>query len=288
MTPKPFYLLIDTSIICSYLVSKWVHAFGDLSGFQGVIVKEDPQSEKLINARQDFHERYFSVNHLTDESYQALTELYPSLDRTEQAMIEDYGVAKYSATGYQKTIFIGDNLNGSRAKKWLTEISESSAPSIFVCASQILKSWWIDLTQSQIFNCHSAVLPYARGMYAIENMAIQEDINQFSKAAGSTVHYLDRGVDTGAIIRAQRIINPFQFDSIWHLKAHSYLLGFDLYVKTAQDILADSQTIPVGTVVNPESLGPNFRAKEFTPEKQRQAEKSYLSMKSSVEISIHG
>lgn len=63
-------------------------------------------------------------------------------------------------------------------------------------------------------------------------------------------------------------MNPFQFDSILHLKAHSYLLGFDLHVKTAQDILADSQTIPVGTVMNPESLGPNFRAKEFTPEKQ--------------------
>lgn len=117
MTPKIFYFLIGTSIICSYLVSKWVYAFGDLSEFQGVIVNEDPQPENLIKARQDFHERYFSVNHLTGESYQALAELYPSLDRTEQAIIEDYGVAKYSATGYQKTIFIGDNLNGSRAKK---------------------------------------------------------------------------------------------------------------------------------------------------------------------------
>jgi phosphoribosylglycinamide formyltransferase-1 len=162
------------------------------------------------------------------------------------------------------------------------EASKESPPMIFVCATQILKSWWIEMTQSQLFNCHTAVLPYARGMYAIENIAILQDINQFRRSAGTTIHYVDSGVDTGAIIKAQRIIDPFQFNSIWDLKAYTYVMEFDLYVKTAQEILFDSQTLPAGIYPNPELLGPNFRIKDFTPEKQTQAEQSYLLMKSSI------
>ncbi|MGK7902298.1 MAG: formyltransferase family protein [Hormoscilla sp.] len=138
------------------------------------------------------------------------------------------------------------------------------------------------MTQSQLFNCHSAILPYGRGMYSIENIAIFEDVKKFREAVGITIHYIDEGVDTGPIIRSQRIIDPFQFDSIWDLKAYSYLLEFDLYVKTAQEILADSQTIPAGIYPNPELQGPNYRMKDLTLERQRQAEKSYLLMKNNL------
>ena len=162
------------------------------------------------------------------------------------------------------------------------EASKQSPPLIFVCATQILKPWWIELTQSQLFNCHSAVLPYARGMYAIENIAAQGDINQFKQAVGATVHYIDEGIDTGAIIRAQRVIDPFQFDSIWELKAYSYLLGFRLYIETAHEILADCETMSAGILPNPKLQGPNFSIKDFTPDKQRQAVTSYLLMKSSL------
>ena len=54
-------------------------------------------------------------------------------------------------------------------------------------------------------------------------------------------------------------------------------------VKTAQEILVDRQTLPAGIYPNPKLQEPNFRIKDFTPEKQRQAEQSYLLMKSSIE-----
>ncbi|NES69686.1 MAG: hypothetical protein F6K24_32965 [Okeania sp. SIO2D1] len=71
-------------------------------------------------------------------------------------------------------------------------------------------------------NCHSAVLPYARGMHCIENLAIYKNINQFRQAAGVTIHYVDEGVDTGSIIRTERIVDPFCFNSIWDLKGYIY------------------------------------------------------------------
>lgn len=283
MVLKNFYLLVDASIICSYLVSRWIEEFSSIPEFQGTIVKEKSQSEHLLKARKDFHAQYYRQSPSTDDFYQELTDLYPSPEQTERSMIKNYGVAKYPTTGYDRTIFLGDNLNSGYAKEWLLEVSQDSPPSIFVCVTQILKPWWIEITQSQIFNAHTAVLPYARGMYAIENMAIRRDISQFRRAAGTTIHYLDQGVDTGAIIRAQRIVNPFQFDSIWDLKAYSYMLEFDLYTKTVKEMLTDRKTMPAGIVSNPELKGPNFLIKEFTLEKQKQAEESYLWMKSSLE-----
>ncbi|OAB56172.1 hypothetical protein AY600_01915 [Phormidium willei BDU 130791] len=279
MKNPDFYLLSDSSIICSYLVSQWIDTFSDRPGFQGILLKEELQSESTIQARKEFHTQYCGQKKLTPEGNKALIELYPDLDRTEQAMIKTYGVAPYPASGHPKTIFLGNNVNSKKTKEWLREIAQKSPPFVFVCMTQILKEWWIELTQSQIINAHTAVLPYARGMYAIENMAILGDINQFRKAAGITIHYVDKGVDTGNIILAQRIIDPFQFESIWDLKAYTYLLEFDLYIKVAQAIFADTQTLPAGICQNPALQGPNFRIKNFTREKQLQAEKNYLLMK---------
>ncbi|MGK7919518.1 MAG: formyltransferase family protein [Trichodesmium sp.] len=281
MTQKKFYLLTDPSIICSYLVSKWIEAFEKMPEFQGILVKEEVQSSKVITERKNFHQKYFDQKHLTDEIYELLTDLYPDIEQTERAMIERYGVSKYSTTEHSQTIFLGDNLNGKYAKNWLMEVAENSSVFIFVCATQILKSWWLEITKNQVFNSHTAVLPYARGMYAIENMAINKNINQFKQAAGVTIHYVDKGVDTGSIIRTERIVDPFRFNSIWDLKGYLYVTEFELYVKTAQDILRNNETIPAGVTPDPKLLGPNFRIKNFTPEKQKQAADGYLWMKNS-------
>lgn len=279
MKPSNFYLLVDSSLICSYLVSQWIETFVNFPGFQGILVKEKAPSESMLEARKAFHSEYCSQRNIVDQAHRILVELYPELDRTEYAMIKNYGIAAYPTSGCLKTIFLGNNVNGIYAQEWLKSASEESPPFVFVCASQILKPWWIEMTKSRLFNCHTAVLPYARGMYAIENMAIIEDIDRFKEAAGITIHYVNQGVDTGAIIRAQRILDPFQFDSIWDLKAYSYILEFDLYTKTAKDILLDPQTLPAGIISDPKLQGPNFRINQFTLEKQAQAEQSYCLMK---------
>lgn len=282
MPQKNFYLLTDNSIICSYLVCQWIKSFENRQGFQGVLVKEEVQPKEVVQAKRFFHRKYTGQKFLTDEAYQALMDLYPELDQTEKAMIAQYGVSNYSTTEHPQTIFLGDNLNGEYARNWLMEAAQDSPPLIFCCVSQILKPWWIELTKSQLFNCHTAVLPYARGMHSIENMAIVKDINKFKQAAGVTVHYIDEGVDTGLIIRAERIVDPFRFNSIWELKGYTYMKEFELYVQTAQEILENNEIIPAGVSVDPKLQGPNFLAKDFTPEKQKQAEEAYLAMKNSL------
>ncbi|NEP71734.1 MULTISPECIES: hypothetical protein [unclassified Okeania] len=66
MTQKKFYLLTDSSIIFSYLVSKWIEAFEKMPEFQGILVKEEVQSNKVITERKNFHQKYFGQKKLTE------------------------------------------------------------------------------------------------------------------------------------------------------------------------------------------------------------------------------
>ncbi|NEO34174.1 MAG: hypothetical protein F6K36_27970 [Symploca sp. SIO3C6] len=279
MLTKEFYLLTESSVICSYLVSKWINNLAELPNFRGFLLKEDMPSENLIQKRKLFHGEYAGKKLLTDEDYQKLICLYPALDETEKAMISLFGVSQYSTTEYAKTFFLGNDVNQEYAKNFLKENSKVSPPYIFACLTQILQPWWLEITNSQLFNVHSAVLPYARGMYSIENIAILRDINKFKKVVGFTIHYIDKGVDLGPIIRAERIIDPFRFNSIWELKGYIYMIEFDAYVKTAKEIISNNQTMPVGVIQNPSLRGPNFRIKNFAYDKLRQAEEGYLAMK---------
>jgi phosphoribosylglycinamide formyltransferase-1 len=263
------------------LASKWLDNFEGLPNFKGILVREDMPSDRILQQRESFHARYVGQKQLTNEMHRKLGKLlYPELDDTERALINLFGVPKYSTTQYSKTIFLSSDINGVYAKNWLTKTCKDASPLFFTVLNQILKPWWIEITKSHLLNCHLAVLPYARGMNCIENLAIIKDINEFKKAAGATIHYIDEGVDTGPIIRAEKIVEPFCFNSIWELKGYTYIIGFDLFVKTAKDIISNTETFPAG--VTPNLLGPQFFDKDFTQDKRKQAEEGYLSMKHSL------
>lgn len=82
--------------------------------------------------------------------------------------------------------------------------------------------------ENKIINAHSAVLPFARGMYAIEQIAALGIPKIMENAAGATIHYVDTGIDTGSIIRREKIGNIWMHKSIWAVKEESYLLAFQL------------------------------------------------------------
>ncbi len=281
MVSKEFYLVIESSwFTYCYLVETWIESFGKWSNFNGIVAIEKPGSEMIHRERQAFHREYAGRKQLNDDMKKNLQKLYPGFDETEKAMIRLFGIPKYSTTSY-KTVFLAD-VNGEYTKQWLTAACKSksdTSPYFFIGLGQILKPWWIEISKSKIINAHSAILPYARGVYSIENIAATKDIQTFRQSVGATVHYVDAGVDTGSIIRAKRVIDPFLFDSIWELKGYIYMTGFNLLTEVAQDIISSKETIPVGVVHDPNLRGPNFKQKDFTSHKRNQAEEGYLSMK---------
>lgn len=284
MSYKDFYLLTESWLTYCYLVEKWLENFEKWSNFKGIIIGEKSPSESIIQERKLFHHKYSGQKKLTNNMEKKLKQLYPNFDNTEKGMISLFGIPKYSITDYHNTFFLDGGVNGEYAKQWLTKICKNTSPFFFIGIGHILKSWWIELSNSQVINVHSAVLPYGRGIYSIENIAALQNIQKFRQVVGSTVHYIDVGVDTGSIIRSQRITDPFQFNSIWELKGYTYMTGFNLQIDVAKDIVGNKETIPVGISQNPSLISRNFKIKDFTPNKQKQAEEGYLWMKSKSEL----
>jgi phosphoribosylglycinamide formyltransferase-1 len=275
-----FYLLSETSFHASYLVTKWTETFRDAQEFKGVIVREKQPSDDERTLRESFHQEHQGKKHLDHESKQLLQQLYPNLSETDTAMIKLFGISTHSATYHPTTIFIDDNLNSLQAKEWLMNVSAMwSNLYLFIFLDQILDFWWIELTDSKIINGHSAVLPYARGMYAIENIAITQNIEDFKKVSGATVHYIDTGIDTGPIIRVERLAEPFRFNSIWEQKGYIFSVVFELLTQIAEEMISKPYMAPIGTSLDTSLVGPAFSRKYFTLEAQKRAEEGYLAMK---------
>lgn len=278
-----FFLVTEASFHASYLITRWIEAFECVEGFRGIVVREEPMPEEEQRARELFHHQYQGQMHLSNAAMQQLRASYPDLSETEQAMISLFGVSRHSVTHYPGTVCLGFDLNAPQARQWLVEVCAApDHPFLFVFLDQILEPWWIELSGSRIINGHSAVLPYARGMFAIENVAISQSVEAFKRAAGATVHYIDSGIDTGPIIRAERLIDPFRFGSIWEQKGYTFSIVFDLLIQVAKGMCERPDTIPVGTSTAPALRGRNFNRRDFTQGARQRAERGYLKMKTMV------
>ncbi len=273
-----FFLLTETNFHASYLVTEWIQHFAGVPEFMGIAVRANAEPEGVRALREDLHWEFRGQRDLPEIILQKFREVYPGLSRADQAMIKLFGVPAHAVTAYPETFFLGSDLNHPCVRQWLSEMSQEAPPFFFIFLDQLLASWWIDITRSQIMNAHSAVLPYARGMYAIENVASRQDIDYFRQAAGCAIHYIDNGIDTGPIVNRKNIADPFAFDSIWEVKAASFSGAFDLLVQACQSML-ESQQIPRGTPTDPRQRGPNFNSRDFTEEARRKAEEGYLKMK---------
>ncbi|NLE04507.1 MAG: hypothetical protein GX638_06880 [Crenarchaeota archaeon] len=91
---------------------------------------------------------------------------------------------------------------------------------------------------------------------------------------------IDEGIDTGNIIAARRIKNPFQTsDSLDDLKGRSHMVTFELLTDTAMNELEYPDYEVVGTPVAKELRGPNYLGKNFTPDVAALAVSRFQEMK---------
>lgn len=287
---KNFYLLVDSGFHYCYLTTKWIQSFGNISSFKAILIRENKPSESLILQRNDFHKKYSGQTELTDSVFKELDELYPAMSKDpgitklNRAFIQLFGVPEYSITSYPNTIFLGEDINGDPAREWVENNCSQNPPLFFSKIAQVCKPWWIEATKSRLLNFHTAVLPYARGIYSIENIAALKDIEAFREAAGATIHFIELELDTGPIIAVERITDPFRFNSIWEVKAYIIGTGYDLYADVAKRIILKPGTFPAGVAPVPSLRKYIFYRKDFTPVKLRQAEEGFLAMKKSLQM----
>ena len=83
---------------------------------------------------------------------------------------------------------------------------------------------------NRIVNIHPSLLPKYKGLNAIERAVINRD-----ESIGVTIHYVDKGIDTGKIISQDSI--TYSGESVFEITRKIHELEHKLYIKTLKGLL---------------------------------------------------
>ncbi len=94
----------------------------------------------------------------------------------------------------------------------------------------IIGATLLDAYEGRIINIHPSLLPKYRGLQALERAYENKD-----SEVGITIHYVDKGIDTGKLIAQESILN--NGESLEELEEKIHALEHKLYVKTLKGLL---------------------------------------------------
>lgn len=92
-----------------------------------------------------------------------------------------------------------DDHNSPRS---LSLLAEARPDVIVFTGGGLLRKPLLDLARVGVLNCHMGILPWYRGMDVVEWTALEGALAE--PGIGVTVHFMDQGVDTGAILTRRR------------------------------------------------------------------------------------
>ena len=129
---------------------------------------------------------------------------------------------------YNFKILKVENINSEKIRALIKDLNPDLIISMFF--NQILKKAIINLPKKGCINIHPAFLPDYKGV-----SPIFWALSNNEKNIGVTVHYINKGIDTGEII-SQEKINVLEDDSEKSLFFKSVEVGSRLLLKTISDI----------------------------------------------------
>jgi phosphoribosylglycinamide formyltransferase-1 len=270
------YIITEACFHTAYLINGLSDLIKESKGSFKLIIRQKQSLDK--EQLTVIHEKLSQKKRLSEGDIKVLSAVYGDLSEAERALIGMMGVPKCHVFSLPADYVVSD-LNSADMERVLRQESETVPLAAAIFLDCILKPWWLEVFQRRIVNAHSAVLPHARGMFAIEQTSAKGDIDAFTQAVGASIHYIDNGVDTGPLIAGVPLDDPWQYESIAEIKAASYLLAFQLltrYIKKADAFQHHD------VVAYKAPTGPVYRAKEYTAAIKHQAEEHYQSMRLSV------
>jgi methionyl-tRNA formyltransferase len=147
-----------------------------------------------------------------------------------------YGDELIASSGVSgDNIFDGSTLRQPKSLQTIRDLGADLALSVLF--GYILKPEFIELFPDGVINLHPSYLPYNRGAYP--NVWSIVD----GTPAGTTIHYIDSGIDTGDII-AQRMVKVEPVDTGASLYRKLEQSCVDLFTET-WPLIHDRKTSPV-------------------------------------------
>ena len=140
------------------------------------------------------------------------------------------GLAKVKKKGVKTTIIFENQIN--KFEKELSQILLEEKIN-FICLAgfmRILSKDFLRNWKKKIINIHPSLLPAFKGLDAVKK-AIEKKV----KYTGCTIHYVDKGIDTGEIID-QRIVRVLKKDNEEKLAKKILKEEHILYIKVIQTL----------------------------------------------------
>ncbi|HEY2072406.1 MAG TPA: polysaccharide deacetylase family protein, partial [Gaiellaceae bacterium] len=98
---------------------------------------------------------------------------------------------------------------------------------------RILREPWLSVAQHGALNMHYGILPQYGGAASTEFALYHDRLD----LVGATVHSVDAGVDSGAVVERRRVV-PEPGESLERCRARVYRAGFDALVAQAEAVAA--------------------------------------------------
>jgi phosphoribosylglycinamide formyltransferase-1 len=139
------------------------------------------------------------------------------------------------AAGIETAIFAAEDYESREARdEAMAEWLESHGVTLVVCAGymHLLRKPFFDRYAGRIVNTHSAPLPQFPGAHPIEDV-LAAGVSE----SAATVHFVDEGVDTGAVIVAERV-PVLEGDTVDSLRARVQAVEHRLLPKTVKELIS--------------------------------------------------
>jgi folate-dependent phosphoribosylglycinamide formyltransferase PurN len=155
-----------------------------------------------------------------------------TVDLVMAEFLDAHGIRERSLTAWARahgvSLHTVDDINDAAAVALATQARADAA---VYAGGGILRAAFLDAVGGRVLNAHSGPLPHIRGMNACEWSLL------LGHAPEVTIHWIDAGIDTGAVVES--IAVPVERgDSIDTLRAKCTVLGVDGLVRALSELRA--------------------------------------------------
>ena len=147
---------------------------------------------------------------------------------------ECYAVERAEKAGIRTEVLLFEKSTDTRESydRKTAEILDSEEVDLIVLVGymRLFSEWFVDKYENKIMNIHPSILPSFPGM----DRSVHEEVLEYGcKVSGCTIHFVDKGMDTGAII-AQRSVDIENGETVDSLKEKVQSLEKILYPEIIQ------------------------------------------------------
>lgn len=116
------------------------------------------------------------------------------------------------------------NVSSVNSDECLQAIKDYQPDLVLINGTRIISSKILDSTKASFINIHVGITPIYRGVHGGYWALVNDDLEN----CGVTIHYVDKGIDTGGVI-AQEKINITSNDNFITYPVHQYGVGIRIF-----------------------------------------------------------